>query len=254
MIYGLYTSASGMRASAHRLDVVTNNLANVETTGFKRDLTICQQRLTAAAADGASPSRQSNPELEKLGGGMLVARGSIDFSQGELENTGAPLDFALQGRGFFAIRDGKNVALTRDGRFVTNQDGYLVMATTGRWVLDQNQQPILLKKGVAVNVGGDGTISQGREVMGKVGVFDVPNQRELTKSGRGLLEAPELAKRLKTGDATVVNSALERSNAEPMQELAALMAATRGLEANANLIRYQDQTLARLVNDVGRIS
>ncbi len=254
MIYGLYASAAGVRASSHRLDVVTNNLANAETTGFKRDLTIFQQRRTAAAEAGVNVRSESNADLEKLGGGMLAGQTSVDYSQGDIENTGSPLDFALQGHGFFAIRDGKDTALTRDGRFVNNKDGYLVTATTGKWVLDQNRLPILLKKGVPVIVGGDGTISQGKEIMGRVGVFDVPDQRILTKHGEGLLGYPDLEKRLKPGDATIVTGALERSNADPMRELAALMDASRNLEANANLIRYQDQTLSRLVNDVGRIS
>jgi len=254
MIYGLYASAAGVRASSHRLDSITNNLANTETTGFKRDLAVFQERRTAAASAGLSPAQHSNPELEKLGGGLLVAQTSVDFSQGTLEDTGNPLDFALQGRGFFAIRDGAQTALTRDGRFATNKDGYLITATTGRWVLDTKGQPILLKKGVPITVGGDGNISQGNEVMGKVGVFDVPNVRELSKEGQGLLVGADLGKRMKAGDATIVSGALEQSNADPMHELASLMDATRTLEANANLIRYQDQTLARLVNDVGRIS
>ena len=254
MIYGLYASAAGVRACSHRLDTVTNNLANSETNGFKRDLTIFQERRTAAANDGLNVRTQSDPELEKLGGGMLVGQTAVDFSQGELESTGNPTDFALQGKGFFAIREGKDTSLTRDGRFVTNKDGYVVTATAGRWVLDQNRQPILLKKGVPVTVGGDGTISQGKEVMGRIGVFDVPDPRQITKHGDGLLGYPELEKRMKAGDATIVTGTLERSNADPMRELASLMDASRNLEANANLIRYQDQTLSLLVNSVGKIS
>ncbi|MFI5377897.1 MAG: flagellar basal-body rod protein FlgF [Tepidisphaerales bacterium] len=253
MIYGLYASASGVRASSHRLDVISNNLANSETTGFKRDLAIFQERRTAAAGDGLNPAQHSNPELEKLGGGMLVGQTSVDFSQGDLESTAKPLDFALQGRGFFAVRDGATTALTRDGRFATSKDGYLVTATTGHRVLDTKGQPILLKKDVPITIGGDGSISQGHDVMGKVGVFDVPDPRELTKSGQGLLQGPDLGRRLKAGDATIVNGALEQSNADPMRELASLMDASRTLEANANLIRYQDQTLSLLVN-VGKIS
>ncbi|MGA2501621.1 MAG: flagellar hook-basal body protein [Tepidisphaeraceae bacterium] len=253
MIYGLYASAAGVRASSHRLDVVTNNLANSETTGFKRDLAIFQERHTAAAGEGLNAKTQSNPDLEALGGGMLVGQTSVDLSQGELESTGNPMDFALQGKGFFAIREGQGTALTRDGRFITNRDGYLVTATTGRWVLDQNRQPILLKKGVPVTVAGDGTISQGKEVMGKVGVFDVPDQRQITKHGDGLFGYPDLDKRMKAGDGAIVNGAMERSNADAMKELASLMDASRNLEANANLIRYQDQTLSLLVN-VGKIS
>src|SRR3954454_7131920 len=88
MIYGLYLSATGVMANAHRQDVIANNLANSETVGFKRDVTSFQERLTEAQAQRGP----TNPLLENIGGGLLVHPTAIDFTQGELETTGNNLD------------------------------------------------------------------------------------------------------------------------------------------------------------------
>jgi flagellar basal-body rod protein FlgF len=256
MINGLYFSAAGVRANSHRLDVLTNNLANTETSGFKRDLAVFQQRLTEAQASGPASLRLSNRDLEALGGGVALQRDFIDMSEGELEETGNQLDFALRGPGFFAVRQGEQTYLTRDGRFTLNHDGVLVSATGGQWVLDQTGNPIKVKREVPLVVSGDGVLSQSGEVMGRVGVFNVPRPGVLVKVGGGRFTTEDLRREMFPAHdkATVVNGVVERSNADPVTELARVIDAQRALEANANLIRYQDQTLGRLVNDVARIS
>jgi flagellar basal-body rod protein FlgF len=254
MIYGLYMSAAGMKANSRRIDILTNNLANSDTSGFKRDLAVFQNRATAAQQRGGTASRMTDPVLENLGGGVGLARTEVDLTGGELEGTGNDLDFALQGRGFFAVQQGKDVRLTRDGRFSVNQQGMLVLSSGGQWVLDQNRQPIMVKREVQIEVAADGTLSQNSEAMGKLGVFDVPSATVLSKTGQGLFTAADLPRQMSAGEATVTNGVLERSNAEPITELARLIDAQRSLEANANMIRCQDQTLDRLVNNVGKVS
>jgi flagellar basal-body rod protein FlgF len=256
MIYGLYLSASGVRASAHRIDVAANNLANSETTGFKRDLSIFQERPTEAAAAGLPPRQWSNPDLEGLGGGVKLALTSVDLAPGNLEQTGNQWDFALQGKGFFAVKEGSRIYLTRDGRFGASKDEKLILASGGQQVLDRNRQPITIKNHeLPFSVNADGTIFRHDENMGMVGVFDVPDPRQVVKYGQGLLAYDDLDKRMLPQDnAKILNGYLEQSNAEPTHELTTLIEAQRSLDANASMIRYQDETLSRLVNDVGKFS
>jgi flagellar basal body rod protein FlgG len=252
MIYGLYLSATGVLSNSHRQDVIANNLANSETVGFKRNLAISRAQRTAAAGAGLSPSRNSNQLLEALGGGHRPHVTRTDFAQGELEATGNPLDVAIQGKGCFALRDGGETRLTRDGRFSINSDGYLVSATSGREVLDEQMRPIQFLGQGKAQVASDGTITQNGELVGRLGVYDVADPARLRKRGEGLFAFPEAMQPMPI-DATVRSEFVERANVDPTTELAALMDTQRQIEANANLIRYQDQTLGRLVNDVGKI-
>ena len=251
MIYGLYLSATGVLTSSHRQDVIANNLANAQTVGFKRDLPLFHNRLTEAQERRLSPSR-SNRLLEPVGGGHLFAPTALDHALGEIEATGNPLDLAIQGEGFFAVKKGVDSFLTRDGRFLVNRDGYLVRGEGGEAVLDYQGNPITLDRNARVSVNEDGSISQKGEVVARLGVFHAQDKTVLTKKGHTLLSHPNPLG-LPQSDAPVRGGFVENANVDPAEELRALMEAQRQLEANANMIRFQDQTLSRLVNDVGKI-
>ena len=104
-----------------------------------------------------------------------------------------------------------------------------------------------------MDIGKDGIITQDGKTVGRLGVFSVPDPKLLAKRGANLMRYPDIERSLKASDAQLRNEALEQANCEPTTELAALMDAQRQLEANANMIRYQDQMLSRLVNDVAKI-
>ena len=259
MIYGLYLSATGVLTSAHRQDVVANNLANSETVGFKKDLPLFRQRLTEAQqrrlfTTGWPGAGATNPLLEPLGGGHVGLPTVVDTSQGELEPTGSPLDVAIEGRGYFAVEDKGETRLTRNGQFAVDSAGYLVLSNEkGQKVLDPRHRPIQLAPGGDVYVAGDGTITQHGVPVGRVGVFDVADPSRLAKRGATLFSFGH-EELLDAPPATCLHGeSLERANVDPATELAALMDTQRQLEANANMIRYQDQTLAKLVNEVGKI-
>jgi flagellar basal-body rod protein FlgF len=252
MIYGLYLSATGILANSYNVDVLANNLANSETVGFKRDLTLFRQRLTRAQLTNRPD--QSDPLLETMGGGLAVNPTVIDTQQGELESTGNPLDLALNGKGYFAVKDASGTHLTRDGRFMVDGNGNLIMANSrGSKVLDDQQRPITINATATASVGIDGSITQSGSTVAKVGVFDVPTPAKITKDGADQLNYPDMAN-LRAGTAQVRSQSVERSNVDPTTELADLMEAQRQLEANANMIHYQDETLQALVQDVGKIS
>ena len=252
MNYGLYLSATGVMANAHRQDVIANNLANSETVGFKRDVTSFQERLTEAQAQRGP----TNALLENIGGGLLVHPTAIDFTQGELETTGNNLDIAVFGQGYFAVRNGNATHLTRDGRFSIDRDGLLTLENdSSQHVLDGQMRPIQLDGRLrgAINVGQYGEITQAGQSAGQIGLFEPANATQLTKRGGGLITGFD-EKSLRPATGQMRSEFVERSNVDPTTELAQLMDAQRQLEANANMIRYQDATLGRLVNDVGKMT
>jgi flagellar basal-body rod protein FlgF len=254
MIYGLYLSATGVLTNSYRQDVIANNLANSETVGFKRSLAIFQQRRTEAQQRGRLSD--SDPMLESIGGGTLVSPTYVDRTQGDLDETGSNLDVAVHGEGFFAVKTGNATQLTRNGRFLINREGALVLSDgEGSRVLDDKGKPIELPQVPAsqISIGPDGTISASGEIVARLGLFDVPDKTQLAQAGGTLLRYSGDAKKLPQASGTLQSGFLERSNVDPTTELTRLIQTQRQLEANANMIRYQDQTLGKLVNEVGKI-
>lgn len=252
MIYGLYLSASGVMANSHRQDVIANNLANAETVGFKRDLPLFQARLTEAQAARGLRGR-TNLDMENLGGGLLVSPTHIDHNSGDLEPTGRSLDVGIEGRGYLGVREGNQTYLTRDGRLAVNAEGYLVTAGVNpRRVLDHQRNPVRLQPNLPVRIDETGQIHQDGAPVARLGLFDVADTRQLIKAGESMLRPPD-ANALRPGTGTIRGGFVERANVETSIELTLLLETQRQLEANANMIRYQDQMLSRLVNEVGKI-
>lgn len=254
MIYGLYLSAAGVMTNSYRQDVIANNIANAETVGFKKDLALFQERRTELAERGFSPGR-SNALLEALGGGIYASPTTVDTTQGELEPTGNSLDVAIIGRGLLAVKHGDRTQLTRDGRMVVNHRGRLALANNENVeVLDIKGRPLPVDPRFPPQVARDGTVSQNGQPIGRIGVFEVPDPTQLTKAGGTMLAYPDVKQLRPSITSTLRSEFVERANVEPSSELAQLMEAQRQLEANANMIRYQDQMLSKLVNEVGKIS
>jgi flagellar basal-body rod protein FlgF len=252
MIYGLYLSASGVLTNSYRQDVIANNIANAETVGFKKDLSLLQARPTAAQQ--YSKWNETDPTLEPIGGGLFAARQAIDARAGDIEPTGNNFDVALQGNGFLAVSSGGKMHLTRNGQFILDKSGQLVLSSNpSQAVLDNKQNPIVLQSTGQTTFALDGTITQNGKVVAKLGLFNVSDPSKLIKVGGTLLATPDGAN-LQQASPTVRSGFVERSNVDPATELTELMDAQRQLQANANMIQIQDETLDKLVNDVGRVS
>jgi flagellar basal-body rod protein FlgF len=150
------------------------------------------------------------------------------------------------------VQDGGESRLTRNGQFAVDRKGRLILANgEGQAVLDPAGKPVLLAPGLPTTIARDGTITQAGQPVGRVGFFDVPDPKRLIKQGGSLMAHP--GQSLVPGAGSLRSEFVERANIDPATELAALMETQRQLEANANMIRYQDQTLGRLVNEVGKI-
>jgi flagellar basal-body rod protein FlgF len=255
MLYGLYLSATGVMTNSYRQDVIANNLANAETVGFKKDLTTFRERATAAQEQPGKLT-WTNPTMEGIGGGTFASPTALDMTPGPVEQTGNTTDAALEGPGFFTVDDNGKTKLTRNGQFMIAANGNLITANgTNLNVLDSQGNPIKLDGTLSAQtvIGQDGTISQDNKPIAKLGIVDVPDPSKLKNESGTLLSYPN-PDQFTASTSTVRGEYVEDANVDPSTELSALMETQRQLEANANMIHYQDSTLDKLVNVVGKVS
>jgi len=254
MIYGLYLSATGVITTSHQQDVIANNLANAETSGFKRNLALQQQRQVESQVLRTAGVR--NPLLDSIGGGQLLAPTYTDFTQGSLESSSSNFDTAVIGSGFIGVRDANNeMRLTRNGAMMLDRNGKLITAQ-GHSVVDTDKNPIRIQgyQQSQLSIGKDGTISAGQLVLNKIGLFDATDPQALKPVGQNLIKLTGDQASLVPAKGSLQAFVTERANVDPTTELTRLMETQRLLEANANMIKYQDQTLGKLVSEVGKIS
>lgn len=251
MIYGLYLSATGIVTNLHKQDVMANNLANVETQGFRRQLVSFMERASERSAFSAS-----DPIFGSIGGGQLVSPSRFDYSQGTIENTGNSLDVAVTGEGFFEVESETGRRLTRNGSFMLSSAGDLILANEeGSKVLDASGRAINFGAGVVqsdVSINSQGQISVRGIPTAQLSTVIVSDKSKLNPTGGTLLK-PSADAEITQASVKLMPGFLERSNVEPATELTRMMQSHRQLEANANLLKYQDQSLQRLVNEVGKI-
>lgn len=252
MVHGIYSSAAGLLANQYRQEVLANNLANVATAGFKQDLTVIRERQPASREELVDLD-WSDPSLEGLTGGTLVAPTFTSFQPGPIETTGKPLDAAIAGEGFFHVRAGGTDRYTRDGRFALNSDGELVTITGQAQVLDEAGRPIVVPPGVrdTVRIDANGEVRAGDQTFGRVGVVQFDDLALLRKTGGNLLEA--VGVRARPIEADLRTGAIEGSNVDPTRTMVSMIEVTRAYQLNATLVGLADQTLGRAVNDIARI-
>ena len=252
--YGLWLSTAGLRVNEHRQALQANNMANVNTTGFKHDLAVVTQR-PVESRESPEGSGYAHPVLDGLSGGLNVRPTYHNFRQGPIEWTGRPLDVAIEGDGFFAVREGNATRYTRDGEFTLNATGELVLAAgDGRVkVLAADGSPIRVdSEGGRVDVSTDGTIRQGENVVAQLALVTAEDKAVFQKVGRNLFDAD--ANRVQPSEAMLRPESRERSNLDIVQGLASMIETSRAYEFNARMIQLQDQMTDRTVNTVGRMA
>jgi flagellar basal-body rod protein FlgF len=254
MDYGLQISASGALTSIHAQDTLTNNLANINTTGFKPLLAGTMFREAARQEDGLY-HMSSDTMLERLGSGVLSAPDVINFAQGALESSSSELDVAIEGDGFFLVGDPTNPVLTRDGRFTLNSKNELVMVTSGAQVLSDKQQPINIDPALGpVEIWGDGRIAQNGQQVAQLGLSDVPNRGILRPVGNGTFGTQDgSALQLIEGTGLVRQYKLEMSAANEIDSLMKIQSASRSAQSNIGMIDMQNRLMSQAINTFGRL-
>ena len=261
MIKGLYTAHTGMVNEMKRLDVLTNNLANADTTAYKKEGTTSRTFADELAIKIKDTSHYGLPQ--KLGEISLVTHlGQVytDYSTGSFEVTDNETDFALEGDGFFAVAftdkaGNTSVKLTRDGNFVVDNDGYLrtkdgdyVLNATGALNMDSNPANyVRVTPIVPFKVDQQGYIYQNEQLVGTIGVVDVENYDYLEKYGENMYNLVEGGV-ITASEANVQQGMLESSNVNVVDEMVNMIAIQRAYDAGQKVIRSVDETLATTVN------
>jgi flagellar basal-body rod protein FlgF len=241
----------------YRQDVWANNLANLDTTAFKPDVPSAYPRPAVRQEDNVS-WLPSNAMLERLGAGAMLNPNRISFAQGSLKTTGQSLDIAIQGEGFFIVKDRSTDAqplrLTRDGRLTRNNRGELVQAASGLPVVDTRNAVITLDPRGEVTIDGDGSIKQNGRVLAQLKLVDVPNKSELRKIGNGLFEAsPATIASPRQASGSVRQGTIEDSGVDEVRALLAMTSAAREVDANVDMMKAHDRMSETAIARLGRV-
>lgn len=261
MTSALWVSKTGLAAQDTALRVISNNLANVTTTGFKRDRAVFADLMYQIDQQPGGLSSQNTqlPSGTQLGVGVRVAGTQKNFADGSIQNTSSPLDLAINGRGFFQISlpDG-NVAYSRTGSFQLDQDGQIV---------DSQGFPLepaitIPDDTVSITIGLDGTVSalqQGDTSPSEIGNIQLANFTNPAgleaKGGNMYLEtassgAPITGTAGENGLGFTVQNALENSNVSVVEEMVNMVATQRAYEMNAKVVSTADQMVQYLTQNV----
>lgn len=244
MVDGAEKVASGLNGLIRQLEVVSHNVANAQTTGFKRRvLTFEQEYQKSLEALSGSRSFRSNP---------LETRQQVDFSQGPIIQTGRPLDVALEGRGFLTVQTPEGPMYTRNGCLHINPLGQLTDGE-GRIVAGRNG-PINLppEAGTAdIQITLDGVVRAGGVDVGQLQLVDFEeNERRLLPSGNGVFAAPEGISPVPAASLIVRQGYREGSNVQMVQEMVSMMTLSRLYEANMNVMRRQRENSQAVLSAV----
>lgn len=244
-----------MLLELRRTETIANNLANAATNGYKRDELVAEafpEIFLHRFNDQAGPAYVSPgypAPVGRLGLGAAAVETASDLAAGPLTETRNPLDLALTGDGWFAVQTPNGVRYTRDGAFTRNAQGLLV--TEGGYPVLGEQGPLALPTG-AVEVGPDGTVAVGGQVVGRLRLARFAAGTRLSKEGDNLFLAGGPEQPPDPGTA-VRQGFIERSNVNTVREMIALISSVRGYEANQKLIQAQDELTQKAVNEVGRV-
>jgi flagellar basal-body rod protein FlgG len=259
MIRSLYIAQSGLDAQQFNVDVISNNLANVSTTGFKRQRAVFQDLLYQTLRQPGAQSSQLTqyPTGLQVGTGVAPVATARVFTQGNLQQVGGSLNLAIEGRGFFQILlPNGNTAYTRDGGFQLDSQGQIVTS------LGFTLQPTITIPADAqtITIGGDGTVSVTQPSsptptqVGNIQLADFINPGGLQAIGNNLFLETASSGPATTGDpgtnglGVVDQGFLEASNVSVTEELVDLITAQRAFEINSRAVQVSDEMLQRLSN------
>lgn len=259
MVKGLYTAYTGLRNEQKRLDVVSNNLANSNTTAYKKMGVTSQSfdQQLAIKINDSSVAYQQRP-IGNVSLGVKIGETYTDYSQGGFKETGNTYDLGLEGSGFFTIsttdKSGtEHIRYTRDGSFTVTTEGYLV-TKDGDYVLGSNNQRIQIPGAASAEVAFDtlGNITANGQTVGRLQIVDFDNYDALSLYGENMYE-PVGNAGMKQATALTRQGYLETSNVNVINEMVNMITITRAYETNQKMIQTIDDTLNRAVNNVGKV-
>lgn len=257
MSSGIYTAMMGARAQEHALETVNNNLANVNTPGFKRQATLYREiHNDASVMDSPLQGEDIHSPVRFLPddriAGVMEER-YTHYDQGPLKQTGNNLDLALEGEGFFVLQGAAGPVYTRNGSFTLQPDGTLT-ASTGEAVLDDQSQPIRIPDGASrISITGEGQIQVNGAVTGRLALVRFDDPRFLMRQGNSEWTAmsPKLLP-LAADAANVHQGWVEGSNVNAVSTMTLMVKTSRIFELNSKIIAAYKQMDQQASQEVGR--
>lgn len=251
MVRGLYTAYTGMMNQQHRLDTITNNLANSATTGYKKEGATAQafdEMFAVKVRDGSED--YVDKRIGKMSLGVKIGENYTDYSQGNLTQTENTFDLAIAGDGFFEISftnkaDVQSYKYTRDGSFTLTREGFLV-TKDGDFVQGQDGN-IQISTTAEVVIDSQGNIIENGEVTDKLKLVDFVDYNYLKKYGENMYDKVE-GYTEKEPDCQIEQGYLEASNANVITEMVEMITITRAFETSQKFVQAADETLEKDVN------
>jgi len=239
VIKGLFTSGSGMIPQLKKQEATANNLANSRTTGYKKDALFVKELSKARQKVADRITEWQRPMLDDI---------YTDYTFGNFDKTGNPLDLAIDGEGFFTLQldDGTHV-LSRAGSFTVNNAGQIEFP--GGALLVGEGGPIPVGEG-QVEVGADGQVFSNGALVGRITPVTVADLMQLEKLGNSMFLVPEGTELLPVPASPIQQGYLEASNVDVVREMVEMIIAFRNFEANARSLQAQEQSLEHLFNRV----
>ncbi len=257
MVRGLYTAWTGMANEQKRLDIISNNLANAATVGYKKDSVTNQSfdNLLTLKIKDASEAYNDRP-IGTMSLGVKLGEVYTDYGQGPLKETGNPFDLAIEGKGFFQVsatdaNGNEVVRYTRDGSFTMNQNGNIVDAV-GNSLMGESGEITIPVDAANITIDTDGSVYADGTYIDKVLTTEFEDYNYLQKQGDSLYVALDGANGT-TGTAAIRQGYTEQSNVNVISEMINMIAVTRAYEANQKVIQTVDGTLDLAANSVGKI-
>lgn len=257
MVKGLYTAYTGMLNEQNRMDVITNNMANSATYGYKAEGATAQSFADVYAVKIKDASEYYvNKRLGGMSMGAQIGETYTDFAQGSFKETGNTYDIALDGNGFFSIsftnKAGEtSTKYTRDGSFTVNTQGYLV-TKDGDFVLGNGNNPIRIDTNATITIDTLGNVYQDGAVVNRLAITDFTDYNYLEKYGENLYNLVD-GGTAQASTARVRQGFIEASNVNIVTEMVNMIQITRAYETNQKVITTIDSTLDKAVNTVGKL-
>jgi len=234
----LLVSVSQQIASYDSMDTIANNLANISTPGFKRDSTLFEEYLSQAKPSEDEKGQQNISFVYNAG----TAR---DLSGGRIDQTNAPYDFAINGKGYFVVQTANGPRYTRDGHFTLDATGRLV-TEEGDPVQGDGGNVTITPQDGNIFVAQDGTVTGQQGQLGKLQLVTFDNETALTKEGATLYSTTQTAQPTKA--AQIKQGAIESSNVEPVVEISHMIEVMRAYQAVSNIMQSHDELKRQAVD------
>lgn len=257
MLRSLYTAYTGMINEQKRMDIMTNNLANSTTVGFKMESSTSQSFDKVLGIKIRDVSEAFNDYgIGHMSLGVKLGEVFTDYSQGALRETAGKYDLALSGEGFFAVRfvdknGNESTKYTRDGNFRLTKDGHVTDVYGNQLRTESGVLQVPLDS-EDISIGIDGTVSVNNQVIDKIKVVDFENYDYIEKFGDNLYQTVGGAAE-KEPQAQVLQGYIEQSNVNSVREMVNLITITRAYEAGQKMIQSSDTIMESAVNSVGRV-